>query len=133
MTRRELFDRIHFVMVKVSYYLLNQEVTLCTDHSLLRWLDSFLDKATDVLARWVHYLEPFRPYITILYRPGKLHGKVTHYRELTQDLALVRIALTMAISLKRLTPLLRGNLGSMQSKLEVRMVIVTWILIWFFR
>ncbi len=41
---------IHFVTVKFSYYLLNQEFTFCTDHSLLRWLDSFQDKATDVLA-----------------------------------------------------------------------------------
>ncbi len=31
-------------------YLLNQEFTLRTDHSLLRWLDSFHDKATDMLA-----------------------------------------------------------------------------------
>ncbi len=45
MTRRELFAIIHFVTVKFSYYLLNQELTLCTDHSSLRWLDSFHDKA----------------------------------------------------------------------------------------
>ncbi len=44
------------------------------DHSSLRWLDSFHDKATDVLARWLHYLEVFHPYMTILYRSGKLHG-----------------------------------------------------------
>ncbi len=74
MTRRELFTIIHFVTVKFSYYLLNQEFTLHTDNSLLRWLDSFQDKATDVLVRWLHYLEPFRPCMTILYRPGKLHG-----------------------------------------------------------
>ncbi len=49
-TRRELFAIIHFVMGKFSYYLLNQEFTLRTDHSSLRWLDSFHDKATDVLA-----------------------------------------------------------------------------------
>ncbi len=49
-TRRELFAVIHFVMVKFSYYLLNQEFTLHTDHSSLRWLDSFHDKATDILA-----------------------------------------------------------------------------------
>ncbi len=73
-TRRELFTIIHFVRVKFSYYLLNQEFTLHTDHSSLRWLDLFHDKATDVLARWLHFLEPFRPYMTILYRPGKLHG-----------------------------------------------------------
>ncbi len=74
MTRRELFAIIHFVILKFSYYLLNQEFTLCTDHSLLKWLDSFQDKATDMLERWLHYLEPFRPHMTILYRPGKLHG-----------------------------------------------------------
>ncbi len=38
-TRRELFAIIHFVMVKFSYYVLNQEFTLHTDHSSLRWLD----------------------------------------------------------------------------------------------
>ncbi len=74
MTRRELFTIIHFVMMKFSYYLLNQEFTLQTDHSSLRWLDLFHDKATDVLAWWLHYLELFRPYKTILYRPGKMHG-----------------------------------------------------------
>ncbi len=61
MTRRELFAIIHFVTVKFSYYLLNQEFTLHTDHSSWRWLDLFHDKATDVLAWWLHYLEPFRP------------------------------------------------------------------------
>ncbi len=61
-------------MVKFSYYLLNQQFTLRIDHSSLMWLDSFHDKATDVLARWLHFLEPFRPYMIILYRPGKLHG-----------------------------------------------------------
>ncbi len=49
-TRRELFAIIHFVTGKFSYYLLNQEFMFCTDHSSLRWLDSFHDKATDVLA-----------------------------------------------------------------------------------
>ncbi len=50
MTRRELFAIIHFVAVKFSYYLLNQEFTLCADHSPLRWLDPFHEKAIDVLA-----------------------------------------------------------------------------------
>ncbi len=72
--RRELFAIIHFVTVKFSYYLLKQKFMLRTDHSSLRWLDSFHDKATDVLAQWLHFLEPFRPYMTILYRPGKLYG-----------------------------------------------------------
>ncbi len=49
-TRRELFAIIHFVTGKFSYYLLNEEFTLRSDHSSLRWLDSFHDKATDVLA-----------------------------------------------------------------------------------
>ncbi len=89
--------------MKFSYYFLNQEFTLCTDHSSLRWLDSFHDKATDV-----YYLEPFCLYMIILYRPGKL----------TQYLALVRIVLTMAISLRRYQCLLRRNLGyCTQSKL----------------
>ncbi len=37
-------------------------------------LDSFHNKATDALAHWLNYIEPFHPYMTILYRPGKLHG-----------------------------------------------------------
>ncbi len=41
---------IHFVTVKFFYYLLSQEFTLQTDDSSLRWLDSFHDNATDVLA-----------------------------------------------------------------------------------
>ncbi len=45
---------------------------LHTDHSSLRWIVSFHYKATVVLARWLHFLKPFRPYMTILYRPGKL-------------------------------------------------------------
>ncbi len=74
MTRRELFAIIHFVTVKFPYYLLNQEFTLCTDHSSLRWQESFHDKATDVLARWLDYLQSFSSYMTILYRPAKLQG-----------------------------------------------------------
>ncbi len=70
-TRRELFVIIHFATVKFSYYLLDQEFILRTNHSSLRWLDSFHDKATDVLAWWLHYLEPFRPYMIIMYTPGK--------------------------------------------------------------
>ncbi len=72
--KKRTFRYNSFVMVKFTYYLLNQEFTLHKDYSSLRWLDSFHDKATDVLARWLHYPEPFRPYMTILYRPGKLHG-----------------------------------------------------------
>ncbi len=58
-TRRELFAIIHFVTVKFSYYFLNKEFTLSTDHSLLRWLDSFHYKATDLFAQWLHYMESF--------------------------------------------------------------------------
>ncbi|MBL0687579.1 MAG: hypothetical protein JJV94_07120 [Sulfurospirillum sp.] len=56
------------VTVKFSYYLLGQDFTLKTNNSSLRWLDLFHDKATDVLARLLHYMEPFRPYMTIMYR-----------------------------------------------------------------
>ncbi len=71
------FTIIHFVTEKFSYYLLSQKFIFSKDHSSLRRLDTFHDRATDVLARWLHYLEPFRPYMTILYRPGKL----MHYLE----------------------------------------------------
>ncbi len=30
-----------------------------------------------MLARWLHYLELFRHYMNILYRPGKLHGNAS--------------------------------------------------------
>ncbi len=72
MTRRKLLAIIHFVMVKFYYYLLNKEFMLCTNNSSLRWLESFHDKATDVLASWLHFLEPFRPYMTILYEARKV-------------------------------------------------------------
>ncbi len=49
MTRRELFIINYFVTVKFSYYLLNQEFTLHTQHLSLWWLDLFHDKATDML------------------------------------------------------------------------------------
>ncbi|MBL0686805.1 MAG: hypothetical protein JJV94_03145 [Sulfurospirillum sp.] len=68
------FAIIHFVTMKFSYYLLSQEFTLHTDHSSLRRLDSFHDKATNMLAQWLHYLELFSPYMTIMYRPGQLHS-----------------------------------------------------------
>ncbi len=45
-TRKEPFS---LNSVKFSYYLLGQDFTLRTDHSSLRWLDSFHHKATDVL------------------------------------------------------------------------------------
>ncbi len=45
---------------------------------------------------------------------------LTYYRELTQDLSLVMIELTMAISLRRYQHLLKRSLGyCTQSKLEL--------------
>ncbi len=46
--KERFFAVIHFVTVNFSNYLLNQEFTLRTDHSSLRCLDSFHDKATDM-------------------------------------------------------------------------------------
>ncbi len=60
--------------MKFSYYLLGQDFTLRTYHLSLRRLDSFHHNTTDVLAWWLHYLEPFRPYMTMMFRPGKNHG-----------------------------------------------------------
>ncbi len=126
MTRRELFAIIHFATGKFSYYLLYQEFTLRKDHSSLRWLDSFYDNATDVLARWLHYLEPFRLYMTILYGPGKMHSNADELSRIDTRPCPCEDCLTMAISLRRINHLLRRNLGyCRQSKLEVRMVIVT--------
>ncbi len=56
-----------------SFYLQEREFILRTDHSSLRWLKCFHDKASDVLARWLYYLEPYRPYMKIEHRAGIKH------------------------------------------------------------
>ena len=73
-TRRELWAIVHFVTKQFSFYLQGREFKLRTDHSSLRWLKSFHDKATDVLARWLYYLEAYRPYMKIEHRAGEKHG-----------------------------------------------------------
>ncbi len=73
-TRRGHFAMIHFVSMIYSYYLLGQDFTLRTDHSSLWWLDSFHDKATDMLACLVTLPGTLQDIMTILYRSGKNLG-----------------------------------------------------------
>ena len=73
-TRRELFAIIFFVTERFSHYLTGRKFTLRTDHASLVWLDTFKEKASDGLARWLQYLEPFRNDMKIVHRAGKLHG-----------------------------------------------------------
>ncbi len=65
---------LHFMTTQFSFYLQGREFTLRTDHSSLRWLKSFHDKASDVLAHWLYYLELYRPYMKIEHRAGIKHG-----------------------------------------------------------
>jgi len=73
-TRRELWALIHMVTSVFSFYLQNHKFTLRTDHSSLRWLDSFSNKANEALCRWLFFLEPYRDKMTIEHRPGVKHG-----------------------------------------------------------
>ncbi len=73
-TRRELWAIVYFVTTQFSFYLQGRELTLRADHSSLRWLKSFHDKVSDVLACWLYYLEPYRPYMKIEHREGIKHG-----------------------------------------------------------
>ncbi len=73
-TRRELWAIVYFVTTQFSFYLQGGNFTLRTDHSSLRWLKCFHDKASDVLACWLYYLEPFRPFLKIEHRAGIKHG-----------------------------------------------------------
>ncbi len=72
-TCRELCAIVYFVTTQFSFNLQGRTFTLRTDHSSLRWLKSFLDKASDVLASWLYYLEPYRPYMKIEHRAGIKH------------------------------------------------------------
>ena len=73
-TRRELWAMIYMVTHAFRHYLLGREFTLRTDHSSLIWVESFVAKASEALCRWLFYLEPFRPYMKIIHRPGPKHG-----------------------------------------------------------
>ncbi len=73
-TRRELWAIVYFVATQFSLYLQRREFTLRTDHSSLRWLKHFHDKASDVLASWLYYLELYWPYMKIEHRSGIKHG-----------------------------------------------------------
>ena len=69
-TRRELLAVIaslqHF-----RHYLLNVPVILRTDHSSLKWLQTF-KKPEGILARWLETLAEFQ--INIQHRPGRVHS-----------------------------------------------------------
>ncbi len=73
-TCRELWAIVYFVTTHLFFSLQGREFTLRTDHSSLRWFKSFHDKASDVLARWLYFLEPYWPYMKIEHRAGIKHG-----------------------------------------------------------
>ena len=73
-TRRELWAVVHMVTHCFSNYLQRRKFDLRTDHSSLRWLNSFARNANEALCRWLFFLEPYRDNMTILHRPGKKHG-----------------------------------------------------------
>ncbi len=60
-TCRELLAIVYLVITQFSFYLQGRNFTLRTDHSS----KSFHDKVSDVLVRWLYYLEPFMPYMKI--------------------------------------------------------------------
>ncbi len=67
--------------------------------------------------------------MTIMYRPGKNHGNADAWYQSIQELVLVKIALIMVISLRRLNLLLRRNLEYwLQSERKVRTVLVIYIM-----
>ena len=65
---------IYMVTHAFQHYLLGSNFTLRTDHSSLIWVESFVAKVNEALCRWLFYLEPFRPYMKIVHRPGPKHG-----------------------------------------------------------
>ncbi len=73
-TRRELWAIVYFVTNQFSFYLQGRNFTLHTDHSSLWQLKSVHYKASDVLAWWLYYLEPFRSYMKIKYQAGMKQG-----------------------------------------------------------
>jgi len=73
-TRRELWAMVHMVTDVFKHYLERRFFTLRTDHSSLRWLKSFTNNANEALCRWLFYLEPFRPWMKVVHRPGVKHG-----------------------------------------------------------
>ena len=69
-TRREMLAVV-FGTKKFRHYLYGQEFTVRTDHSSLRWLQSFKDPENQV-ARWLEQLAEFK--FKVQHRPGKSHG-----------------------------------------------------------
>ncbi len=75
-TYRELWAIVYFVTTPFSFYLQVREFILRTDHSSLQWLKGFHDKASNVLASWLYFLEPYQPHMKIEHRAGIKHGNV---------------------------------------------------------
>jgi len=71
-TRRELLAVI-CALQHFRHYLLNQKVTLRTDHYSLMWLKTF-KRPEGILARWVETLAEFD--VDIEHHPGRLHNNV---------------------------------------------------------
>ena len=69
-TKRELFA-IKYSIFYFRHYLKGTEFLVRTDHSALKWLQSYKD-GDDTMARWNYELQGYR--FKIAHRAGKLHG-----------------------------------------------------------
>jgi len=77
-TRRELWAIFYFIRGPFWYYLESDREHLCTlrtDHAALRWLSTMSKTTKDgALQRWLMFLQPLFPKMTITYRKGSEHG-----------------------------------------------------------
>jgi hypothetical protein len=58
---------------KLHPYLDGSDFTLITDHSALQWLFDY-NGSNKRLVRWTMDLQPYRPHMTIRYKPGRVHS-----------------------------------------------------------
>ncbi len=84
-TRREVWAIVYFVTTHFSFYLQGREFTLRTEHFSLSWLKSCHDKSSDVLACWLYYLEPYRPYMKMSIEQVQNMLMRMLYQDLKQD------------------------------------------------
>ncbi len=73
-THKELWAIVYLVATQFALFLQRRDFTLRTDHSSLLSLKCFNDKASDMLAHWLYYLEPFRAHMKIKHQAGNKHG-----------------------------------------------------------
>ena len=58
---------------KLHPYLDGSNFTLITDHSALQWLFDY-NGSNKRIVRWTMDLQPYRPHMTIRYKPGRVHS-----------------------------------------------------------